>query len=186
MSNAGGRGYLAIPGPSVRPEEVLRAMHRAAPNIYEGELHELTHSLIPDLKYVARTAHHATIYIVNGHGAWEAALSNVVAPGERLLMPATGRFGHGWADMAEGLGAGVELIDFGRSGPLDPNRVEDALRADNGRKIKAVIATHVDTSSSVPVPAVRTKSCPVSAWASGAMSPRATSRQARPVKVSHR
>ena len=77
MSSAGGRAYLAIPGPSVMPEEVLRAMHRAAPNIYEGELHELTHSLIPDLKYVARTDGFATIYIANGHGAWEAALANV-------------------------------------------------------------------------------------------------------------
>ena len=140
MSSAGGRAYLAIPGPSVMPEEVLRAMHRAAPNIYEGELHELTHSLIPDLKYVARTDGFATIYIANGHGAWEAALANVAGPGDRLLMPATGRFGHGWAEMAEGLGAEVDLIDFGRSAPLDPNRVEDALRVDKDRRIKAVIA----------------------------------------------
>ncbi|MDQ2092342.1 pyridoxal-phosphate-dependent aminotransferase family protein [Marimonas arenosa] len=149
MGLSGGREYLAIPGPSVMPEEVLRAMHRAAPNIYEGELHELTHSLIPDLKYVAQTEGHATIYIANGHGAWEAALANVAGPDDRLLMPATGRFGHGWAEMAEGLGADVELIDFGRAAPLDPDRVEEALRADKDRKIKAVIATHVDTSSSV-------------------------------------
>ncbi|WP_137701611.1 pyridoxal-phosphate-dependent aminotransferase family protein [Marimonas lutisalis] len=149
MSDAGGRAYLAIPGPSVMPERVLRAMHRSAPNIYEGALHEMTHTLIPDLKYVARTEGHATIYISNGHGAWEAALANVIAPGESVLMPATGRFGHGWAEMAEGLGAEVELIDFGRAAPLDPNRVEEALRADKEGRIKAVIATHVDTSSSV-------------------------------------
>ena len=46
-----GRNYLAIPGPSVIPESVLRSMHRAAPNIYEGELIEITESLIPDLKH---------------------------------------------------------------------------------------------------------------------------------------
>ncbi|KAA0909785.1 pyridoxal-phosphate-dependent aminotransferase family protein [Aquicoccus porphyridii] len=149
MSDTGGREYLAIPGPSVMPDRVLAAMHRPAPNIYEGALHEMTATLIPDLKYVARTEGHAAIYISNGHGAWEAALANVLNPGDRVLMPATGRFGHGWAEMAEGLGAGVEMIDFGTSRPLDPNRVEEALRADHEGRIKAVIATHVDTSSSV-------------------------------------
>ncbi len=105
MSDAGGRSYLAIPGPSVMPEEVLRAMHRAAPNIYAGELVEMTASILPDLRYVARTDGKVALYIANGHGAWEAALANVLGPGDRVLMPATGgRFGHGWAEMAEGLG----------------------------------------------------------------------------------
>ena len=89
MSLANGRPYLAIPGPSVMPEEVLRAMHRAAPNIYEGDLIEMTAGLIPDLRYVARSQGHVAIYIANGHGAWEAALANVIAPGERVLVPAT-------------------------------------------------------------------------------------------------
>ncbi|WP_322866470.1 pyridoxal-phosphate-dependent aminotransferase family protein [Aquicoccus sp. G2-2] len=147
--NGGGRSYLAIPGPSVMPEAVLNAMHRGAPNIYEGPLHDMTHSIVADLKYVARTKGDVAMYISNGHGAWEAALSNVVAPGDTLLMPATGRFGHGWADMAEGLGAKIEMIDFGTKTPLDPARVEAALRADTAGGIKAVIATHVDTSSTV-------------------------------------
>lgn len=146
---AGGRSYLAIPGPSVMPDEVLRAMHRASPNIYEGALVEMVATIIPDLKYVARTAHHAAIYIANGHGAWEAALANVVAPGERVLVPATGRFGHGWADMAAGLGLDVQVIDFGRASALDPAQVAEALKADSEGRIKAVLATHVDTSSSV-------------------------------------
>jgi alanine-glyoxylate transaminase/serine-glyoxylate transaminase/serine-pyruvate transaminase len=149
MSLAHGRPYLAIPGPSVMPDEVLRAMHRAAPNIYEGELVALTDSLIPDLRRVARTEHAATFYIGNGHAAWEAALANVVAPGDRVLVPATGRFGHGWGDMATGLGCDVQVIDFGKRAPFDLNRIEDALRADTDHRIKAVLASHVDTSSSV-------------------------------------
>lgn len=149
MTRTHGREYLAIPGPSVMPEAVLRAMHRAAPNIYAGELVEMTHSLIPDLKKVARTKHNATFYIGNGHAAWEAALSNVAAAGERVLVPATGRFGHGWADQARGLGIETEVIDFGKSSPVDMNRVADALKADKEKKLKAVLFTHVDTSSSV-------------------------------------
>ena len=149
MSGSGGRSYLAIPGPSVMPDEVLRAMHRAAPNIYAGELVEMTESLLPDLRYVARTSGKVAIYIANGHGAWEAALANVLSPGERVLVPATGRFGHGWAEMAEGLGAEAELLEFGRGKPLDPDAVAKALKADKGGRIKAVLATHVDTSTGI-------------------------------------
>ncbi|MFY0679334.1 MAG: alanine--glyoxylate aminotransferase family protein [Thalassovita sp.] len=149
MSLSNGRHYLAIPGPSVMPETVLRAMHRSAPNIYEGELVEVTRSLMPDLRNVARTAHNVAIYICNGHGAWEASLSNVLAPGDKVLVPTTGRFGHGWAEMARGLGIEAEILEFGRQSPFAPDQIEAALRADTDHKIKAVLATHVDTSTGI-------------------------------------
>lgn len=144
-----GRRYVAIPGPSVIPDAVLRAMHRPAPNIYDRGLAELTRELIADLKRVARTRHHAAIYIGNGHAAWEAALANVLAPGARVLVPATGLFGTSWGDMAAGLGAEVELLDFGTAGSWDTDRIAGALAADPDHAIKAVLAVHVDTSSSV-------------------------------------
>ena len=146
---ANGRPYLAIPGPSVMPERVLRAMHRTAPNIYTGELHDLTHSLIPDLKSVARTDGQVAIYIGNGHGVWEAALANVLSRGDRVLVLATGRFGHGWAEMARGLGIELEVVDHGNTAAIDMDRVEAALRADTGHRIKAVLVCHVDTSTGV-------------------------------------
>ncbi len=149
MTLANGRHYLAIPGPSVMPDAVLQAMHRPAPNIYAGELVDLTHSLMPDLRRVARTEGNVAIYIGNGHAAWEAALANVVAPGETVLVPATGRFGIGWGEMAADLGAEVQLIDHGKRSPMDMARIEEALRADKAHKIKAVLAVHVDTATSV-------------------------------------
>lgn len=149
MTTAHGRHYLAIPGPSVMPDAVLQAMHRPAPNIYAGELIDLTHSLMPDLRRVARTDGHVAIYIGNGHAVWEAALANVVAPGDTVLVPATGRFGIGWGEMATDLGAEVQLIDHGKRSPMDMGRIEEALRADKDHKIKAVLAVHVDTATSV-------------------------------------
>lgn len=149
MPQMPGRSYRAIPGPSVMPDAVLRAMHRAAPNIYGAELHDLTISLIEDLKRVARTKANATIYIGNGHAAWEAALANVIAPSEAVLVPATGRFGHGWAEMAEALGAVPQILDFGKHAPVDMARLLTTLRDDKNHRIKAVLATHVDTSTSV-------------------------------------
>ena len=149
MSLSSGRSYLAIPGPSVIPDEVLRAMHRPSPNIYEGELIEITKSVIPDLKYVVKTAGNVAIYIANGHGAWEAALANIVEAGDHVLVAATGRFAHGWAEMAHRLGVSSETIEFGNQSPLDAGAIEDALRRDKDKKIKAVLITHVDTSTSV-------------------------------------
>jgi alanine-glyoxylate transaminase/serine-glyoxylate transaminase/serine-pyruvate transaminase len=146
---AHGRPYLAIPGPSVTPDRVLRAMHRASPDIYEGELLELTETLVPSLRAVARTEGQVAIYIGNGHAAWEAALSNVLSRGDRVLVPSTGNFGRSWATVARGLHAEVEVIDFGDSTPIDPARVEAALRADRERAIRAVLAVQVDTATSV-------------------------------------
>lgn len=147
IANAG-RTYLAIPGPSVTPDRVLNAMHQAAPNIYEGRIVAMTESIVADLKRVALTDQHVAIYIANGHGGWEAAIANMFSRGDRALVAATGRFGHGWADAASRMGVAVDVIDFGKSSPVDPGRVADALAADTGHAITAVLVTHVDTASS--------------------------------------
>ncbi|MEC8014621.1 MAG: aminotransferase class V-fold PLP-dependent enzyme, partial [Pseudomonadota bacterium] len=149
VSLAAGRGYLAIPGPSVIPDAVLQAMHRPSPNIYAGELIDLTATLVPDLRRVARTAHNVAIYISNGHGAWEAALMNTLQPGDKVLVPASGRFALGWGEMAEALGIDVEILDYGTGKPWDLDQVASRLAADRAHQIKAVLAVHVDTSSSI-------------------------------------
>lgn len=149
MSLAHGPQTLAIPGPSIVPDRVLRAMHRPAPNIYTGALVDLTHSLIPDLKRVARTEHQATIYIGNGHAAWEAVLANTHSRGDLVLIPRTGTFADGWGEMAEGLGLRVEYLDFGNRDTMDPAAIGQRLREDRGHEIRSVLVVHVDTSSSV-------------------------------------
>jgi alanine-glyoxylate transaminase / serine-glyoxylate transaminase / serine-pyruvate transaminase len=149
MTLAQGRPYLAIPGPSVMPDRVLNAMHRAAPNIYAGKLHDMVETLFPDLRAVACTAQNVAIYIANGHGAWEAANANLFSRGDKALVLATGRFGIGWAESVQAMGVKTEVLDFGKSDPVDLTRLEAALRADRGHAIKAVLVTHVDTASSV-------------------------------------
>lgn len=157
MSLANGTHYLAIPGPSVSPEEVLRAMHRTAPNIYTGALHEMVDTIVPDLKRVARTEHAVAMYIANGHGVWEAALTNVLSRGDKVVCIATGRFGEMWGKMAEALGVEVEFIDFGRRSAVAPERLAEALTEDSAHQIKAVMVVQVDTATSVrnDIPALR-------------------------------
>lgn len=149
MPLANGRPFLAIPGPSVFPDEVLQAMHRPGVNIYEGALIEMTHGIIPDLKKVARMDGYAMIYISNGHGAWEAAVANTLDPGDKALVLETGRFAIGWADIAETLGAVPELLSAAPRMPIDPQAVEDRLRADTAHEIKSVLVCQIDTSTGV-------------------------------------
>ena len=157
MSLNFGRSLMAIPGPSVIPERVLNAMHRPSPNIYEGALIDLTASLYPDLKTVAQTKGDAAIYIANGHGAWEAAIRNVVKAGDKVLVLATGRFGLGWGEMAASMGIECQVFDFGMSSDHDLSAVSDALNADKDGAIKAVLCVQVDTASSIrnDIPALR-------------------------------
>lgn len=157
MPLAHGRPYMAIPGPSVIPDRVLRAMMRPAPNIYDGEIVEIAASLWPDLKALAGTTGNVAAYICNGHGLWEAVNANLFSRGETVLVVASGRFGLSWAGHLRGMGVGVQLFDCGISAGPDWQRLEEVLRADQGHRIKAVLTTHVDTASSVKtdVPALR-------------------------------
>ena len=131
------------------PDRVLQAMHQAAPNIYEGALHEMVEGIILDLKKVAKTSEEVAIYIANGHGTWEAALTNTLSRGDRVLALATGRFVVFWAIMAERLGIEVDLIDFGKSSSIDLNQVEEKLNADHEKSYQAVLVVQTDTASSV-------------------------------------
>ena len=149
MSLNFGRTQLAIPGPSVIPDRVLTAMHRPSPNIYHGELVDMVDTLFPDLKAVGRTQHYVAMYIANGHGAWEASLVNTIKPGEKVLVITTGRFGEGWASLAQTLGIETQILDFGLQSDADPQKLEEALRQDTKGEIKAVLTVQVDTATSV-------------------------------------
>jgi alanine-glyoxylate transaminase/serine-glyoxylate transaminase/serine-pyruvate transaminase len=131
------------------PDRVLAAMHRPAPNIYEGDIELLAARVADGLRRVALSTSHVAIYIANGHGAWEASLANIFSRGDKALGLITGRFGDIWARSAAAMGVEVERLEFGIKSSVDPDRVEAALRADTGHEIKAVLLTHVDTASSL-------------------------------------
>ncbi len=117
MSIANGREFLAIPGPTVIPDAVLAAMQKPSVDIYSGPLVALTDGLLADLSRVFATAGKTYIYAANGHGAWEAALTNVLSRGDKVLVLESGRFAIGWGEAAKMLGAEVEILpgDFRRA-----------------------------------------------------------------------
>jgi len=130
------------------PERVLRAMHRPAPNIYQGELVDITGSIKADLNTLAGNNGEVGLYIGNGHAAWEACLCNTFSRGDKVLFLFNGRFGLAWADVARALGIDVQVLDFGHDSAVDAAAVEEALVNDKSHSIKAVLTVHTDTASS--------------------------------------
>jgi alanine-glyoxylate transaminase/serine-glyoxylate transaminase/serine-pyruvate transaminase len=142
-----GREFLAIPGPSNMPDEVLRAMHRPALDIYSTQMVELTDSLLRDLSKLFATKGRSYIHIANGHGAWESALSNVLSRGDKVLVLESGRFAIGWGNAAAAMGAEVEVLKGDWRRAIRPTEVEVRLRLDTDHQIKAILAVQVDTAS---------------------------------------
>ena len=157
MSVRNGREFLSIPGPTTVPDEVLSAMHRPAVEIYTGGLLDTTHSCLADLSRIMGTEGLSYIYAANGHGAWEAAVSNVLSRGDKVLVLESGRFALGWGEMADVRGVEIEVLNAPERRAVDPAAVEERLRRDTAGEIKAVLVVQVDTASAVvnDIPAIR-------------------------------
>ena len=147
MAVRAGREFLAIPGPTTMPDEVLRAMHRPPLDIYSEEMVQLTDGLLRDLSRLFATKGKSYIYIANGHGAWEGVLSNVLSRGDKVLVLESGRFAVGWGNAAAAMGADVEVLKGDWRRAVRPAEVEARLRQDKDHKIKAILVAQVDTAS---------------------------------------
>jgi alanine-glyoxylate transaminase/serine-glyoxylate transaminase/serine-pyruvate transaminase len=142
-----GREFLAIPGPTTMPDEVLRAMHRPPLDIYSSEMVQLTFGLLRDIGTLFATKANTYMYIANGHGAWEATLSNVLSRGDKILVLESGRFAVGWGHAARAMGVEVQSLKGDWNRAIRPAEVEATLRQDTRHEIKAVLAVQIDTAS---------------------------------------
>lgn len=151
------REFLHTPGPTHIPDRVLNAMHRQAYDLSDPRFLDLALSCFEDLKGVFRTQGEVYLYASNGHGGWEAALSNLFEPGDGVLLPDVGHFSRSWGGHARAFGLEVLSPEGDRRRALDPQVVEDALRRDEAGRIKAVLAVQTDTATGITsdIPAVR-------------------------------
>ncbi len=132
MTVRAGREFLAIPGPTTMPDDVLRAMHRPALDIYSKEMVDLTDGLMRDLGKLFATKGQSYIYIANGHGAWEATLSNVLSRGDKVLVLESGRFAINWGNAAAAMGAEVEVLKGDWRRAITPGRGRGAAAPGQG------------------------------------------------------
>jgi alanine-glyoxylate transaminase / serine-glyoxylate transaminase / serine-pyruvate transaminase len=145
-----GRNFLFVPGPTNVPDRVLRAMHRAMEDHRSSDFPSLAAPAFEDLKKIFKTqSGQPFIFPASGTGAWEAALSNTLSPGDKVLAARFGMFSHLWIDMAQRLGLDVQVLEaeWGEGAPVE--RYQEVLAGDNGHRIKAVLFTHNETATGV-------------------------------------
>jgi alanine-glyoxylate transaminase / serine-glyoxylate transaminase / serine-pyruvate transaminase len=145
-----GRNFLFVPGPTNVPDRVLRAMMVPMEDHRSPVFPELTRACLAELKPIFKTTHAVPMFFPSsGTGCWEAALTNCLSPGDKILAARFGQFSHLWADMSARLGFDVEILDvpWGQGAPID--RYLALLSADKTHKIKAVLICQNETATGV-------------------------------------
>ncbi|EJL78852.1 serine-pyruvate aminotransferase/archaeal aspartate aminotransferase [Polaromonas sp. CF318] len=143
-----GHRFLHSPGPTRVPDEVMDAMRRQPMDLADPRLERVIQACETGLKALLQTDKaDVFMYACNGHGAWEAVIANLLAPGQQVLIAGTGHFSESWAIQAEAMGAKVLRTAWREGYPIDVPAMEAALRADTAHAIVAVFVVHTDTAS---------------------------------------
>ena len=142
-----GRQFLQIPGPTPVPDRILRAIDMPLIDQRGPEFAKLNKRVLEGIKTIFKTVQPVIIYTATGTGAWEAALTNTLSPGDRVLMVETGQFATLWKVMAERLGLKPDFIKTDWRVGADPAVIEEHLRADRAHEIKAVCVLHNETAT---------------------------------------
>jgi len=138
---------LRIPGPTPCPSQALQAMTKQMINHRGREFAELINSITTKLKQVFQTTGDVFLLTSSGTGGLEAAIVNILSPGDKILATSCGVFGDRFADIAEKYDAKVKRLNFEWGKPVDPEAISKTLKADSD--IKAVLVTHNETSTGV-------------------------------------
>ncbi len=141
--------FLMIPGPTPVPETALLAMAKHPMGHRSAEFSDVLKEVFEDLKWVFQTEENVFLYTSSGTGAMEAAIYNLVNPGDKVLSLVIGNFGERWAKISKMRGADVEMIsaDWGKA--IDPAVLKQRLDQDVNKEIKFVTLTHNETSTGV-------------------------------------
>jgi alanine-glyoxylate transaminase/serine-glyoxylate transaminase/serine-pyruvate transaminase len=145
-----GRPFLQIPGPTLVPERVVRAMSESIIDHRGPKFAALVHECLEGLKGVFQTEKgQIVIYPGSGAGAWEACLVNTLSPGDRVLACVNGHFSTGFAKTAAAYGIEVDRLDLPYGAGVPADQVEERLRDDRAHQLRAVLVVHNETSTGV-------------------------------------
>ncbi|HXZ90808.1 MAG TPA: alanine--glyoxylate aminotransferase family protein [Candidatus Dormibacteraeota bacterium] len=146
----GERDLVMIPGPTNVDPKVLRSMARPTLSHTSGAFATIFKETLADLGRIFKT--NGLVLPLAGTGTLgaEVAFSNVIEPGDKVLVISGGYFGDRLADIAANLGGKVDKFEvpWGATPKIDD--VEKMLSL---TKYKLMAAVHVDTSTGVANPA---------------------------------
>jgi alanine-glyoxylate transaminase/serine-glyoxylate transaminase/serine-pyruvate transaminase len=145
-----GRPFLQIPGPTLVPDRIVRAMAQPIIDHRGPRFEALVRDCLDGLKTIFQTKQgHVVLYPGSGTGAWEATIVNTLSPGDRVLACVNGHFAAGFARTAAAFGVECERLELPYGAGVPANAVEERLGADPGHEIRAVLVVHNETSTGV-------------------------------------
>jgi alanine-glyoxylate transaminase/serine-glyoxylate transaminase/serine-pyruvate transaminase len=147
MARTAGRHFLQIPGPTAVPDRILRAIDMPVIDHRGPEFAVLTRRVLASVRKIFQTSSPVIIYPSSGTGAWEAALTNTLSPGDKVLMYESGHFATLWKGIAEKLGLQPEFIEGDWRRAADPDAIGARLADDKDHEIRAVCVVHNETST---------------------------------------
>lgn len=139
-----------IPGPTNIPEKLRRAVDYPTIDHRSAGFVDMLQPVLAGVRRVVKSKTAETILFPStGTGGWEAAITNTLSPGDRVLAGRYGMFSHRWIDLCQRHGLDVQIVEaeWGRGAPVED--YERILRADTGHEIKAVLACHNETATGV-------------------------------------
>lgn len=145
-----GQNPVFIPGPTNIPDRLRYAMSIQTTDHRAPDFVELLSPVLEDLKKVFKTKTGQVItFPSTGTGGWEAAITNTLSPGDKVLVARFGMFSHRWVDLCERHNLDVDVIEceWGTGAPAD--LYGERLAADTDHEIKAVLVTHNETATGV-------------------------------------
>ena len=145
-----GRPFLQIPGPSLVPERVVRAMSQPLIDHRGPHFAILLREVAIGLKEIFQTAEgHVLLFPGSGTGAWESSIVNTLSPGDKVLGCVNGHFSDLFCRTATAHGIDVERFEFEYGAGVPAEQIEQRLRRDPARQIKALLVVHTETSTGV-------------------------------------
>lgn len=138
-----------IPGPTNIPDVIRKACDMPTLDHRSAGFDGILKPALSGVKKVLKTEAEVVIFPSSGTGAWEAAISNTLSAGDKVLAAQQGMFSQKWIDMCErhGLDMQVFEVEWGEACPVDS--YAEALKADTDHQIKAVLVTHNETATGV-------------------------------------
>ncbi|MBM3249379.1 MAG: alanine--glyoxylate aminotransferase family protein [Candidatus Omnitrophica bacterium] len=141
------KNYLLTPGPTPLPPQVCESMARPIIHHRTPQFQAILKEATEGLKYVFQTENPVFILASSGTGAMEAAVANLLSPGDTAITVQGGKFGERWTELCKAYGVNAEIIDVEWGKAVDPLEIKKRLSANP--KIKAVFTTLCETSTGV-------------------------------------
>ncbi len=137
--------YLIAPGPTPVPHEVLlegakETIHHRTPQFIK-----LMEETMEAAKYLFQTSGQVFAFVSSGTGAMEAAVQNLLSPGDKAIVVVAGKFGERWLEILKAFGINAVEINLEWGEAVSPEMVKEAL--EKNPDAKAVFTTHSETST---------------------------------------